>query len=158
MGQILRGLFIFIVLFSALKAYSEEVKITGLTYQRYEGETLVWKLISQAFSKEGEERFLAQKVYLENLPKGIKIFADSALYLTKEEKFLLKGKVKLITEKEGEVYTEELIFYPKKNFLQAPGQVVIKKDKFEVSGEGLSYDVSQGDFKLHKKAKAQFKL
>lgn len=158
MGQILRGLSVFIGLLLALKGYSQDVKIRGLTYQRYEGETLVWKLISQEFYKEGEERFLAQRVYLENIPKGIKIFADSAQYQVKEEKFLLRGRVRLITEKEGEVYTEELIFFPKKDFLEAPGRVLIRKDRFEITGEGLSYDVSQGDFKLHKKARAQFHL
>ncbi|MFN4131562.1 MAG: LPS export ABC transporter periplasmic protein LptC [Caldimicrobium sp.] len=159
MGYLSKGLFINFLLINILLAQEPlEIKISSLTYQRYEGSNLVWKLFSENFWQKNKETFEAKGIYLENLPKGLRIWAKEAIYLKGEEKFILRGKVRLITEKEGEVFTEELIFYPKKNLLFAPGQVLIKKEGIQVSGEGLTYSVGEGSFQLHKRAKAQFKL
>ncbi|PMP61849.1 MAG: hypothetical protein C0197_05275, partial [Caldimicrobium thiodismutans] len=107
MGKIFKGIFILITLFLSPWALSQETKIRGVNYQKYESEKLIWKLVSDTYEQK-DDTFIAQNVYLENLPKGLRIYAKEALYLKREEKFILKGKVKLITEKEGEIYTEEL--------------------------------------------------
>jgi len=156
MVRVLRGLSLFVILLPLI-AYSQEVKIKGVIYQRYEGERLVWKLFSDTFEQKGEE-FKAEKVYLENLPRGLKIYANLSLYQKREDKFYFKGEVRLITEKEGEVYTEELFYYPGKGLLYAPGEVTIVKNTFHLSGSGLTYDLSTGDLKLQRKAQARFKL
>lgn len=157
MGKVFTGIFIFIAFFFSSKALSQEIRIKGVNYQKYEGEKLIWKLISDTFEQRGET-FFAERVYLENLPKGLKIYAKEALYLKREEKFILRGDVKIITEKEGEIYTDELIFYPKRDLLLAPGEVTIIKGNLRLSGKGLTYDLARGDLKLQKRARAQFKL
>lgn len=157
MGKIFARIYFIIIFFLLTEAFSQDVKIKGVNYQRYEGEKLVWKLLSDSYEQKGDT-FFAEKVYLENLPKGLKIYANEAFYLKKEDKFILKGKVKIITEKEGEIYTEELIFYPKKDLLLAQGEVSIVKENLKLSGSGLTYDLTKGDLKLQKRAKAQFKL
>lgn len=162
MGYIFKELFIaliFLILVDFLFAQEPlEIKMSSLIYQRYEGTNLVWKLSSQEFWQKKNELFEAKGVYLENLTKGIKIWANKVVYIKGEDKFILQGKVHLITEKEGEVFTEELIFYPKKDLLSAPGKVLIKKEGIQVSGEGLTYSIGEGNFQLQKRAKAQFKL
>lgn len=157
MEKVFARIFIIIILFLFSEAFSQEVKIKGVNYQRYEGERLVWKLLSDSYEQKGDT-FIAKKVYLENLPKGLRIYADEAFYLKAEEKFILKGNVKILTEKEGEIYTEELIFYPKRNLLLAQGEVTIVKENLKLSGSGLTYDLAKGDLKLQKRAKAQFKF
>jgi len=157
MGKIFKGIFILIILFLSPWALSQETKIRGVNYQKYEGEKLIWKLIADTYEQK-DDTFFAQNVYLENLPKGLRIYAKEALYLKKEEKFILKGEVKLITETEGEIYTKELIFYPKKDLLLAPGEVTIIKGDLKLVGTGLTFDVAKGDLKLQKRSKAQFKF
>lgn len=162
MGKLFRGIFVFIALLQATSPlYGQpvkEIRATHLTYQRYLGETLSWKLKTEEFLKKGEDYFEAKNIYLENIPKGIKISAERGRYLLREDKFILTGRVRLYTEKEGEVYTEELYFFPKRDLIEAPGEVLIKKGSIEVKGEGLTYQVSLGDFKLHKRARAQFRF
>ncbi len=157
MGKISTGIFIILVFFLCSIALSQDIKINGVNYQRYVGETLVWRLLSDSYEQRGDT-FYAKRVYLENLPKGLKIYANEATYLKAEEKFILKGNVKIITEKEGEIYTEELIFYPKRDLLLAQGEVTIVKENLKLSGSGLTYDLAKGDLKLEKRAKAQFKF
>ncbi|MFN3406285.1 MAG: LPS export ABC transporter periplasmic protein LptC [Caldimicrobium sp.] len=159
MGNLFKGIFINLFLFSLVFAeILSQVTITSLRYQRYEGSNIVWKLVAEEFLQKGDAYFEAKGVYIENLPKGLKIRAKEAEYIKKEEKFLLKGTVSVYVEKEGEIFTEELMYYPKRDFLFAPGRVLIKKGGMEISGEGLSYHLSEGKFQLQKKATAQFKL
>ncbi|MCS7150076.1 MAG: LPS export ABC transporter periplasmic protein LptC [Caldimicrobium sp.] len=162
MGKLLAVLYISVILSLTTQGLCAkdviEIRATGLTYQRYIGPNLSWKLFASEFIKKGEEYFEAKKLYIENISKGIKINAEKGHYSVKEKRFLLKGQIKLQTEKEGEVQTEELHFYPEKDLIEAPGIVVIRKGTMEISGEGLTYRLSMGDFKLHRRAKAQFKL
>ncbi len=159
MDKILKG--ILINLLSASLAFALaplEIKISSLRYQRYEGQVLAWKIYSQEFQQKNNEIFEAKGVYLENLTKGLRIWAKEAVYYKSEDKFVLKGEVRLLTEREGEVFTEELIFYRKKDLLTAPGKVILKKEGVFVSGEGLIYSLSEGNLQLQKRAKDQFKL
>ncbi|MFN3505071.1 MAG: LPS export ABC transporter periplasmic protein LptC [Caldimicrobium sp.] len=159
MGSLLKGIFINLFLISvAFAEISSEVRISSLRYQRYEGSNIIWKLTADEFLQKGEAYFEAKGVYIENLPKGIKMRAKEAEYIKKEDKFILKGSVQVYVENEGEIFTEELIFYPKKDYLSAPGRVLIKKRGVEMSGEGLTYHLSEGKFQLQRRATAQFKL
>jgi len=157
MVKIFGLLLISLIFFLSESSFSKEVKIKGLIYQRYEGETLVWKLYSDYF-EERDEEFKATKVYLENLPKGLKIFADFASYSKRENKFYLKGRVKILTENQGEIYTEELYYFPKSSLLQAPGEVTIIKNSIHLSGRELIYDLAKEELKLQKRAQARFKF
>ncbi|MCS7199739.1 MAG: LPS export ABC transporter periplasmic protein LptC [Caldimicrobium sp.] len=162
MGKLSSGFLIFIIILlysqNLLSQSIREVRAIQLTYQRYMGAQLSWKLFASEFLKKGEEFFEAKNLYLENVSKGIRISAHLGQYSARDKKFLLKGKIQLRTEKEGEVFTEELYFYPERDLIEAPGVVIIKKGAMEIIGEGLTYQVSAGDFKLHKRARAQFKF
>lgn len=135
-----------------------EVRASDVVYQRYLGETLQWKLRAKELVKKGEDFFQVKELYLENLPRGLKIFADEGVYSGAEDKFVLKGKVRLIAEREGEVYAEELFFYPKRDLIEIPGSVRVKKGDLEIRGEGLTYQISQGELRVHRRAQAQFRF
>lgn len=166
MGKLSSGFFIFIVIIISILLYSQdlssqsirEVRAIQLTYQRYKGAQLSWKLFASELLKKGEEFFEAKNLHLENFSKGIKISAYLGQYSAKDKRFLLKGKIQLKIEKEGEVLTDELYFYPEKDLIEAPGVVIIKKGVMEIIGEGLTYEVSTKALKLHKRARAQFKF
>ncbi len=157
MVKLFRILYFFIILFIPFKTLADEVRIIGVIYQFYEGERLIWKMKAQEFIKD-EEKFLGKKLYLENLSKGLKIVADEGIYWVKEEKFVFKGMVQVFTEREGDIFTDLLFFYPKKDLLLAPNSVLVKKGNIEIVGEDLSYDLSKEEFKLKSRSKAQFKL
>lgn len=128
MGRFLNGIFINLFLFLSLFAFEiSEVKMIGLKYQRFEGPNLIWKLSSQEFIQRSEETFEAKGVYIENIIRGIKIWANAAQYLKKEGKFILRGKVRLFTEREGEVITEELFFLSQKRSTYSSGPCNNKK-------------------------------
>lgn len=144
-----------------MKGFSQEireVRANSIIYQRYQGETLQWKLEARELLKKEETFFHIKGLYLENLSKGLRIFADEGIYSGQEDRFILRGKVKLYAEREGEVYTEELFFYPKKDLIEIPGKVQVRKGDLEIKGEGLTYNINQGELKIHRRAKAQIRF
>ena len=88
----------------------------------------------------------------------MEIWADKGFYNKKEDRFLLQSNVHLITSKYGEVYTEELIFFPKKDLILTDKEVLVIKKGFRVKGKGLIYDVNTGNFQVKEKAKVQMKI
>lgn len=157
-GLLLIPLIVFLLNHAGFSQEIREIRATSLVYQRYRGESLEWKLHAKELWKKGDEIFKAQGLYLENLPKGLKIFAEEGVYQGREDKFILRGKVRLFVEKEGEVFAEELFFYPKRDLIEIPGAVQIRKGDLEIRGEGLTYQINQGELKVHRRAKAQFRF
>ncbi len=102
--------------------------------------------------------FEGKNIYLINKEKGLEIWANKGFYKKGEDKFVLQDNVYLITSEFGEVYTQEIIFYPKKNLIITDKEVTLVKKGLTIRGKGLIYEIGTGNFKVKEKAKVRWKI
>lgn len=127
-----------------------------LEYSLYYGESLSWKLKASLFIQTLDGSFEAEDIKIINPSKGITLISKKAVYLSNEEKLIFKDKVLLITSEFGEVYTDELIYFPKKNLILSNSDVLVKKRDFQVRGKGLVYQIDTQNFEV--KGRAQVRI
>lgn len=137
---------------------SKDFKIVSedFEYSLYNGETLSWKLKASFFIQTSDGSFEAENVKIVNPSKGITLTSKRATYLNNEEKLIFREKVLLVTSEFGEVYTDELIYFPKKNLILSNSDVLVKKRDLQVKGKGLVYQIDTQNFEV--KGRAQVKI
>ncbi|QER41986.1 LPS export ABC transporter periplasmic protein LptC [Thermodesulfobacterium sp. TA1] len=147
-------------LFLGSNGLSQDFSIVAkdLEYSFYGKEGFLWKLKASFFKRDKEGSFLAEGLNVVSPTKGINISSKRGYYYPKEDKMVFQGNVKLITNDHGEVYTEELIFFPKKNYLFTEREVLVKKKGMMVKGQGMTYQIDQGNFKVQGRAQFQMSL
>ena len=160
MGRIITILFSIIFFNFLIFSFSFSFKIIShnLEYALYKKNKLIWSFKIKKFIQKENGNFEGKTIYIINKEKGLEIWADKGFYNKKEDKFLLQSNVHLITSKYGEVYTEELIFFPKKDLILTDKEVLVIKKDLKVKGKGLIYDVNTGNFRVKEKAKVQMKI
>ncbi len=160
MGRIIAFLLILILWNSPIlvRAQSFKVFAQDLTYSFYKNGKLFWSFKASYFIQYSEHFFKARNIYIENIPKTLKIKGNIGIYDKTKEEFIISGNVSLITPKVGELYTEELIFSPEKNLIVTDKEVLVKKEGMIIKGEGMIYNINTGNLKIKKKAKIKFQL
>ena len=160
MGRIITILFsiIFFNFFIFSLSFSFKIISHNLEYVLYKKNKLIWSFKIKKFIQKENGNFEGKTIYIINKEKGLEIWADKGFYNKREDKFLLQSNVHLITSKYGEVYTEELIFFPKKDLILTNKEVLVIKKDLKVKGKGLIYDVNTGNFRVKEKAKVQMKI
>jgi len=160
MGKFIKVLSGIILFFFLLSSYSFSFKVIShnLEYAFYKKNKLIWSFKIKDFIQKENGDFEGKGVYITNKEKGLKIWADRGFYKKNEDKFLLRKNVHLITSQYGEVYTEELLFFPEKNLILTDKEVLIIKEGFRIKGKGLIYEVDTGNFRVKEKAKVKLKL
>jgi LPS export ABC transporter protein LptC len=160
MGRTFKLLFSLIIFNFLFYSFSFPFKIIShdLKYAFYKRERLIWSFKIRDFVQEENGNFKGKGIYIINKEKGLEIWADKGFYKKREDKFLLENNVRLITSEYGEVITQELIFYPKKNLIFTDKEVLVIKKDIKIKGVGLIYDVETGNFKVKEKAKVKLKL
>jgi len=160
MGRIITILFsiIFFNFFIFSLSFSFKIISHNLEYALYKKNKLIWSFKIKKFIQKENDNFEGKTIYIINKEKGLEIWADKGFYNKREDKFLLQSNVHLITSKYGEVYTEELIFFPKKDLILTDKEVLVIKKDLKVKGKGLIYDVNTGNFRVKEKAKVQMKI
>lgn len=139
-------------------SFSTEFKVVSenLEYAFYKEETLNWKLKASFFTQTSDGSFEAENIKLISPLKGITLSSKKANYIKPEEKIIFKKEVVLVTSEFGEVYTDELVYFPQKNLILSNSEVLVKKKGLEVRGKGLVYQIDSGNFEV--KGRAQIKM
>ncbi|AIH03912.1 MAG: Uncharacterized protein XD42_0022 [Thermodesulfobacterium sp. 37_54] len=147
-----------LVLFLVSPSLSKDFRMVAkdLEYSFYSKEGLLWKLKASFFKRDKEGTFWAEGLTLISPSKGINVSSQRGYYYPKEDKMVFQGNVKLVTENYGEVYTEELIFFPKKNYLFTEKEVLVKQKGMLIRGKGMTYHIKDGIFQVH--GRAQFQM
>jgi len=160
MGRITKLLLNIVFLNFLLFSHSLSFKVASqnLEYALYKGEKLVWSFKINNFIQEDNGNFKGEGIYILNKEKGVEIWADKGFYIKNEDKFLLKANVRLVTSEYGEIITDELTFYPKKNLILTDKEVLLIKKGFKIKGIGLIYNIDTGNFKITEKAQVNLKL
>ncbi len=160
MGKIVKILLSLVLSLFLLPSWSFSFKVIShnLVYALYKKEKLVWKLKVKEFVQEENGNFKGKDIYIINKQKGLKIWAEDGIYKKDEDKLLLKNNVHLITSEYGEVITQELVFYPKKNLITTNKEVLLIKKGLKIKGVGLIYNIETGNFQVKEKAKVKLKL
>ena len=160
MGRTIKLLFgiIFCFFIIVSLSFSFEVISHNLEYFLYKKEKLLWSFKIKEFIQKDEFSFEGKEVYVTSKNKGLKIKAKRAFYNKKEDKFIFKNNVYLITPKHEEIETQELIFFPKKDLIITDKDVMVKKEDLIIKGKGLIYNTETENFQVKEKAKVQLKL
>lgn len=137
---------------------SKDFKVIAenFNYFLYNEETLSWKLKASLFIQTSDDSFAAENIEIVNPLRGITLTSKKATYLRNEEKIIFKEKVLLVTSEFGEVYTDELIYFPKKNLILSNSDVLVKKRDLQIRGKGLVYQIDTQNFEV--KGRAQVKM
>lgn len=137
---------------------SKDFKVIAenFNYFLYNEETLSWKLKASLFIQTSDDSFEAENIEIVNPLRGITLTSKKATYLRNEEKIIFKEKVLLVTSEFGEVYTDELIYFPKKNLILSNSDVLVKKRDLQIRGKGLVYQIDTQNFEV--KGRAQVKM
>ncbi len=138
--------------------FAAQIEATNIEYSLYKKERLEWTFRAKYFSQENPEFFYGESVLITNPYKGLKIKGDRAFYYKKEDKFVIKGRVKLFTRKKGELFTSELIFFPKKNLVIGYRKVILKQKGAILKGRGFVYRLDRHELKLKSRTKAIFSM
>ncbi len=160
MGRIVKILLSLVLSLFLLPSWSFSFKVIShnLVYALYKKEKLVWSFKIKEFIQKENGDFKGKEVYIINKQKGFEIWAKNGIYKKAKNKFLFKNNVRLITSKYGEVLTQELIFYPKKNLIFTDKEVIVIKKGLKIKGVGLIYNIETGNFQVKEKAKVKLKL
>jgi LPS export ABC transporter protein LptC len=160
MGNFIKLLFIIIIFIFIpfYNTYPFQIVSHDFEYALYKNNQLVWSFkIKEFFQKETGD-FEGKNIYLINKEKGLEIWANKGFYQKEEDKFILQENVHLVTLSYGEVYTQKLIFYPKKNLIFTDEEVILIKKGLTIRGKGLTYDIETGNFKVEGKTKVKWKI
>lgn len=158
MGRIIKFLLILAFLFRPSLSLSFKIFATDLEYYFYKKEKLIWNFKIKEFIQKDELSFEAKKIYIINKEKNLEIWADNGFYDKKEDKFVLKNNVYLITLEHGEIKTSELTFFPQKNLILTDVEILVKKKDLVVKGRGLFYNINTGNFQIKEKAKVRLRF
>lgn len=159
MGRIIKLLFsIVIILFLYPLSFSFQIISHELEYAFYKKNQLVWSFRMKEFIQKETGDFEGKNIYLINKEKGLEIWANKGFYKKEEDKFILQDNVHLLTSEYGEVYTQEIIFYPRKNLIFTDKEIIVVKKGLTIRGKGLIYEIGTGNFKVKEKAKVQWKI
>uniref|UniRef100_A0A7V6CEM4 LPS export ABC transporter periplasmic protein LptC n=1 Tax=Thermodesulfobacterium geofontis TaxID=1295609 RepID=A0A7V6CEM4_9BACT len=160
MGNFIKLLFsiIIFIFLSFYCAFPFQIVSHELEYALYKKNQLIWSFKTKEFFQKETGDFEGKDIYLINKEKGLKIWANKGFYQKWEDKFILQDNVHLVTSEYGEVYTQKLIFYPKKNLIFTDEEVILIKKGLTVKGKGLIYEIETGNFKVEGKAKVKWKI
>lgn len=117
--------------------------------------SLVWRLKAKELIQKNEFFIEVTDFTLINQEKNLQIKGYKGFYFAKEKKFVFKHKIELKTSQYGEVFTEELIFYPEQNLIISEQEVILKKSGAFIKGKGLVYNIETGNFQIKEKTQAQ---
>ncbi len=137
---------------------SAQIEATNIEYSLYKKERLEWTFKAEYFSKKRPDLFYGEKVFITNPYKGLKIKGEKAFYYQKEDKFVIKGRVRLFTKEKGELFTSELVFFPRKNLVIGPREVILRQKGVVMKGRGFIYRLDSHELKLKSKTKAIFSM
>uniref|UniRef100_A0A7V4N2U2 LPS export ABC transporter periplasmic protein LptC n=1 Tax=Thermodesulfobacterium geofontis TaxID=1295609 RepID=A0A7V4N2U2_9BACT len=160
MGKFIKLLFSIIIFIFQFFYYAFSFQIVSheFEYALYKKNQLIWSFKIKNFFQKETGDFEGKNIYLINKEKGLEIWANKGFYQKEENKFILQENVHLVTSSYGEVYTQKLIFYPKKNLIFTDEEVILIKKGLIIRGKGLIYEIETGNFKVERKAKVKWKI
>ena len=138
--------------------FSAQIEATDIEYTLYKGKRLEWTFKARYFSKERGDLFFGKDVVITNPYKGLKIKGNQAFYYQREDKFVIKGRVRLFTRNRGELFTSELVFFPGRNLVVGDREVILKQKDLVMRGRGFIYRLDRQELKLKGKTRAIFSM
>ncbi|NPA40209.1 MAG: LPS export ABC transporter periplasmic protein LptC [Thermodesulfobacteria bacterium] len=152
------GLCLVFTSYSFCANFFQGVFAKDFQYFLYDESKLIWVFKAKVFFQKNQFTFEGKDVIIESPEKNILISGKTATFDERRNIFKVFGNATFVTPSVGKILTSELTFYPDQGIVETEKEVVVKKKGMVIKGEGMTYYVKTGEFKLKKKAKIKFEL